>query len=170
MLRCPCYVPDGWGWPCVTGRAALIAAVAGASGAPDAVTFTVAVRRPLRVLAVEDDPSLRNFYGRFLADEGYDVRLASNGLEGLQELGWDPDLILLDLVMPVLDGYEFLRRLRASPETTHIPVLVLSGAIVKEQDRATLDAQAVLEKPFDFARLLTAVETFARGAPGAARN
>jgi DNA-binding response OmpR family regulator len=126
----------------------------------------VAVRRPLRVLAVEDDPSLRAFYGTFLADEGYDVRLASNGLEGLRELGWDPDLILLDLVMPLLDGYEFLRRLRASPETTHIPVLVLSGATVK--DRAALDAQAVLEKPFDFARLLRAVETFARGAPGAA--
>lgn len=139
-----------------------------AAGPSNASDVTVAARRPLRVLAIEDDPSLRNFYGTFLAEEGYEVRLASNGLEGLQELGWDPDLILLDLGMPVMDGYEFLRRLRASPDTTHIPVLVLSGATVKEKDRAALNAQAVLQKPFDFARLLTAVETFARGAPGAA--
>ena len=127
-------------------------------------------QRRLRVLAVEDDPSLLNFYGSFLEEEGYEVRLASNGLEGLQEVGWGPDLILLDLGMPIMDGYEFLRRLRASPDTTHIPVLVLSGATVKDKDRAALNAQAVLQKPFDFARLLSAVEAFARRAPGAAQS
>lgn len=115
--------------------------------------------RPLRVLAVEDDQELREFYGTILREEGHQVRLARNGLEGLHHLDWAPDLILLDLMMPVMDGYEFLRRLRASPKGAHIPVLVLSAAL--PPGRATLrGAQAVLRKPFDFDRLLRTIEMY----------
>lgn len=115
--------------------------------------------RPLRVLAVEDDNDLREFYGTLLREEGHQVRLARNGLEALHQLDWTPDLILLDLMMPVMDGYEFLRRLRASPKGASIPVLVLSAAL--PPGRATLrGAQAVLRKPFDFDRMLRTIEMY----------
>ncbi|MEX2229836.1 MAG: response regulator [Dehalococcoidia bacterium] len=115
--------------------------------------------RPLRVLAVEDDADLRDFYGTILREEGHQVRLARNGLEALHHLDWAPDLILLDMMMPVMDGYEFLRRLRASPKGAHVPVLVLSAAL--PPGRATLHgAQAVLRKPFDFDRLLRTIEMY----------
>lgn len=115
--------------------------------------------RPLRVLAIEDDAELRQFYGTILKEEGHEVRVAGNGLEGLRSLDWAPDLILLDLMMPVMDGYEFLRRLRASPRGAHIPVLVLSAAL--PPGRATLrGAQAVLRKPFDFDQLLRTITMY----------
>ena len=119
--------------------------------------------RPLRVLAVEDDNDLREFYGTILRDEGHQVRLARNGLEGMHHLDWAPDLILLDLMMPVMDGYEFLRSLRASVKGAHVPVLVLSAAL--PPGRATLrGAQAVLRKPFDFDRLLRTIEMYGNTA------
>jgi two-component system chemotaxis response regulator CheY len=115
--------------------------------------------RPLRVLAVEDDNELREFYGTILREEGHQVRLARNGLEALHHLDWAPDLILLDLMMPVMDGYEFLRRMRASPKGASVPVLVLSAAM--PPGRATLrGAQAVLRKPFDFDRMLRTIEMY----------
>lgn len=123
--------------------------------------------RPLRVLAVEDDPELLEFYGTILREEGHDVRLARHGADGLGYVEWQPDLILLDLMMPVMDGYDFLRRLRATPQGAHIPVLVLSAAM--PPGRATVrGAQAVLRKPFDFDRLLRTIEMYGRRpAPGA---
>ena len=115
--------------------------------------------RPLRVLAIEDDSELREFYGTILKEEGHQVRLARNGLEGLHHLDWAPDLILLDLMMPVMDGYEFLRRLRLSPQGARVPVLVLSAAM--PPGGSTLaGAQAVLRKPFDFDRLLRTIDMY----------
>lgn len=116
--------------------------------------------RPLRVLAVEDDADLREFYSAILQDEGHEVRLAGNGVEGLEQLDWAPDLILLDLMMPVMDGYDFLRRLRASPQGQHVPVLVLSAALPPGRT-AMRGAQAVLRKPFDFDRLIRSIEMYA---------
>ena len=122
----------------------------------------------LRVLAVEDDNELREFYGAILREEGHEVRLARNGLEAILHLDWEPDLILLDLMMPVMDGYEFLRRIRATPKGEHIPVLVLSAAL--PPGRATLrGAQAVLRKPFDFDRLLRTIEMYG-SKPAAGMN
>lgn len=138
-----------WHWTCV-GKA----------------TMRVIERaRPLRVLAIEDDADLRTFYGTILKDEGHEVRLADNGLDGMRNLDWEPDLILLDLMLPVMDGYEFLRRLRASPKGAHIPVLVLSASL--PPGRSTLQgAQAVLRKPFDFDRLLRTIEMYGNRAAG----
>ena len=116
-------------------------------------------------MAVEDDQELREFYGAILTEEGHEARLARNGAEALDQLDWAPDLVLLDLMMPVMDGYEFLRRLRASPKGAHIPVLVLSAAL--PPGRVTVrGAQAVLPKPFDFDRLMRTIELF--GARAAA--
>ncbi|MDP9266591.1 MAG: response regulator [Chloroflexota bacterium] len=117
---------------------------------------------PLRVLAIEDSPEVRGFYGALLAEEGYAVKLACNGEEGLSVLSWEPDVILLDLLLPVMDGYEFLRRLRASPDGQDVPVLVLSGSL--SPTRMTVrGAQAVLRKPFDFGYLMRSIQVLAMG-------
>lgn len=129
-------------------------------GPGDAAKVAVPLRepdRPLRVLAIEDDPDLRTFYGAVLQDEGYEVRLASNGLEGLRALDWSPDLILVDLLMPVMDGSEFLRRLRASP-AVDVPVVVLSAT--PPGDAADVGAQTVILKPFDLSELLRTIATY----------
>ncbi len=117
---------------------------------------------PLRVLAIEDSPDVRGFYGALLTEEGYAVKLACHGAEGLSVLDWEPDIILLDLLLPVMDGYEFLHRLRASPEGHDVPVLVLSGSL--SPARTTIrGAQAVLRKPFDFGYLMRSIQVLARG-------
>jgi len=113
----------------------------------------------LRVLAVEDDDDLRAFYRTLLEEEGYEVRVARDGAEALGLIDWAPDLILLDLMLPVMDGYQFLRRLRSSRQGAHIPVLVLSAAL--PPGRETLaGAQAVLRKPFEFDRLLRTIDMY----------
>ena len=109
------------------------------------------------MLAIEDDPDLRSFYSAVLQDQGYEVRVASNGLDGLRALDWSPDLILVDLLMPVMDGPEFLRRLRASP-VRDVPVMVLSATPPRDWD--DLGAQTVILKPFDVSELLRAIATY----------
>ena len=115
--------------------------------------------RPLRVLAVEDDEDLRAFYLTLLAEEGYEVRTARDGAEALAMVDWAPDLILLDLMLPVMDGYQFLRRLRASRQGAHVPVLVLSAALPPGRD-TLVGAQAVLRKPFEFDYLLRTIDMY----------
>jgi CheY-like chemotaxis protein len=81
-----------------------------------------------KVLVAEDDASVRLTIEIVLADEGFDVQLAADGARALEiARSWDPDVILLDQMMPKMDGKEVLRALRADVSTSEIPVLVLSG-------------------------------------------
>jgi CheY-like chemotaxis protein len=106
------------------------------------------------IMVVEDDGMTRGAMKMVLEWEGYRVRCAANGQQALDLLrgGEKPSLILLDLVMPVLDGREFRERQKASPEIADIPVLVISGA-----DGALLDAAGQVRKPFEPRELLDAV-------------
>ncbi|HEV8230339.1 MAG TPA: response regulator transcription factor [Candidatus Limnocylindria bacterium] len=104
-----------------------------------------------RVLVVEDAADLRDFYAILLREEGYEVACASDGSDGLRWLSWSPDVILLDLMMPVMDGYEFYARLRALPGE-HPPVIVVSA--VSPRRDALPEVAAMLPKPFDFPQLL----------------
>jgi DNA-binding response OmpR family regulator len=117
----------------------------------------------LRVLAIEDDPDLRRFYQAFLEEAGHQVLLAADGDEALNLLDPRPDIILLDLMLPGLDGYSFLERLRASPEHHRTPVIVLSAA-VSPRRRVVPGADVLLRKPFEFSTLLRMVEGFGRAA------
>jgi CheY-like chemotaxis protein len=116
------------------------------------------------VLIVEDDADLREMMAQLLVLEGFQVATASNGREALDYLrrvhnGETPNLILLDLMMPVMDGWEFRRKQQADPRLAKLPVIVLSAL---DQSRAAdVNANAFLKKPLDFDRLLQLVRNYA---------
>jgi CheY-like chemotaxis protein len=107
-----------------------------------------------RVLLIEDDESIRNTLKMALELEGYTVFEAENGEEGLALLPSKPDLILLDLMMPRMDGREFLERKKQLPEYAHIPSILLSAAM---RLQVPVDATLFLEKPIDLGRLIEEV-------------
>lgn len=114
--------------------------------------------KPL-VLVVDDEADLRGAYGEILQEEGCEVAMAANGAEALSVLASlkeAPCLILLDLMMPVLDGYGFLARLRANPTLPPIPVLVVSASEGPLPD----GAQGWLRKPFRLDALLAEVTRY----------
>src|SRR2546428_6502907 len=82
----------------------------------------------LRVLVVDDYPDAREMYSEYLEFSGFDVIQAVNGIEALQRaVDTAPDIILMDLSLPVMDGWEATRRLKADERTTSIPVVALTG-------------------------------------------
>ena len=112
------------------------------------------------VLIVEDDADLRDMMAQLLNLEGFNAATVANGREALEYLhqGDRPDVILLDLMMPVMDGWEFRRRQQADPTVSGVPVIVLSAL---DQSRAAdVRADAFLKKPLDFDRLLTLVRNY----------
>jgi CheY-like chemotaxis protein len=112
------------------------------------------------VLIVEDDADLRDMMAKLLELEGFDATAVSNGLEALTYLHRHPTpkLILLDLMMPVMDGWEFRRKQRQDPAIAAVPVVVLSAL---DRERATeLIADDFLKKPLDFDHLLTLVREY----------
>ena len=113
------------------------------------------------VLVVDDDPDILQTLALCLSTEGYGVLMASNGQEALEVLRQQkPACILLDLMMPVMDGWEFRRQQKADPELAPVPVIVLSAL---DQGRAApVDADAFLKKPLDFDRLLGLVRDHCR--------
>jgi CheY-like chemotaxis protein len=112
------------------------------------------------ILIVEDDADLREMMADLLALEGYRAATASNGREALEYLRQTgiPGLILLDLMMPVMDGWEFRREQRRDPELAPIPVIVLSA--LDPQRAADIGGNAFLKKPLDFDRLIDLVRQF----------
>ncbi|MEP7003353.1 MAG: response regulator transcription factor [Chloroflexota bacterium] len=118
-----------------------------------------------RILVVEDDPSIRALCADVLRDQGYRVETAVDGQDGLDHLGNHPDLIVLDLTMPVVDGREFLRQLHAGA-SSHAPVLVLTADFGVQTLRG---AKQVMQKPFEISALLDVVaRLLPEPAPGRA--
>lgn len=114
-----------------------------------------------RVLVVEDDPDLLEIIGELLKDEPrVEVRKEDNGFAaGLQIAGWHPDLILLDFLMPGINGFDVCRKIREHPETSDIPVIALTSLSTQENRRAVLDSgvSEFLGKPFHSETLLKKV-------------
>ena len=129
---------------------------------------------PTHVLLVEDDPSVRDVVLRYLQRDGHRVSVAGDGQQALDTIELDPpDLVVLDLMLPVLDGHEVLRRLRDRTDgLQHVPVVMLT-ALAEEEDRIaglTLGADDYLTKPFSPRELALRVEsvlrrTLPQGAP-----
>jgi CheY-like chemotaxis protein len=110
-----------------------------------------------RVLVVDDEMVIAEAVAAVLRDEGYDVATAANGQEGLaRAAAAKPDLVLVDMMMPVMDGEEMSRRLQEDPETRHIPIVVMS-AVHRSLRDLTFDHAAFLPKPFDLDTLLETI-------------
>ena len=117
----------------------------------------------MTILIVDDDAGIRDLLTLFLVHKGYAVDSARNGLEALHELQEHrpfPQLILLDLMMPVMDGVEFRQAQRQDPLLAPIPVVVMSAAENIQEQAPLLAADASLPKPIDFDALLTTIEHF----------
>jgi CheY-like chemotaxis protein len=115
------------------------------------------------VFIVEDDRDTREMIGRFLEFEGYAVESATNGRQALEQLdeGKRVCVILLDLMMPVMDGWEFRRRQVSDSSLRKIPVIVVSAA---GRDRlAQIEANEYLSKPVDLEDLLEHVQRYCPG-------
>jgi CheY-like chemotaxis protein len=118
------------------------------------------------ILVVEDDELLRFSLTQWLELEGHRVIEARDGREALRKLshGLRPDLIMLDLIMPEMSGWEFRRAQLAEPMLADIPVLLTSGAGAVAEQAAELGAAGHVEKPFRMGRVLEMVAPFARSA------
>ncbi|MBI4493888.1 MAG: response regulator [Chloroflexi bacterium] len=108
------------------------------------------------VLVVEDDPTLREVVGELLAEEGYAVQQAANGLEALDcLLEQRPAVIVLDLMMPVMDGWEFLRQARERGLLGSSRVVALTATRMTRDSERSLGVDALVPKPFDIPALLS---------------
>ena len=121
--------------------------------------MVTAVKTHKRVLLIDDNPLTRESISMILAAAGYCVALANNGADALLRLKdyRRPDLILLDLSMPVLDGHDFRQRQTQDAALASIPVIVFSGADGAEEEAAALGVAGYIHKPVDAGKLLDAI-------------
>lgn len=116
-----------------------------------------------RVLVVDDDPDIRELLFTALEDEGFEVVPAGNGQEALAIIKtFRPDVIVLDLMMPVMDGWQFAAELRNREED--IPIVLLSAARDLRTHAKALSAAEIIEKPFDLSELLPKIARVASAA------
>jgi CheY-like chemotaxis protein len=108
------------------------------------------------ILVIEDDAGIRETLSDFLRSEGFRVDLARDGAEGLERIAASqPDVILVDLLMPGMNGRQFLARLREDAATRSLPVVLMTGSRLAGESGVAADA--VLQKPFELDELLSTV-------------
>jgi CheY-like chemotaxis protein len=116
-----------------------------------------------RVLLVEDAPFLRYAFGRLLRLNGFEVLETTDGREALECVkDFQPDLVVTDLMMPVMDGVELIRRLRADPSTAELPILAITADASELTERRARQAGAAefLTKPIDLPALINRLRAF----------
>jgi len=119
-----------------------------------------------RILLVEDNEMNRDMLSRRLAKRGHEVLIAVDGQQGVDTAASEsPEIILLDMSLPVMDGWEAARRLKADPATRDIPIIALTAHAMSGDRERCLQAGAddYDTKPVDFKRLLGKIETFLNG-------
>jgi CheY-like chemotaxis protein len=127
------------------------------------INVQATVASPPRILLVEDDPALRGTLAELLEDVGYEVSCAEHGADALAKLeaAPAPSVILLDLAMPVMDGWSFRSEQRKDPRLASIPTVILSASLSADPRALEgLDADATLAKPFTVERLIETVQRF----------
>ena len=119
-----------------------------------AVVAEHSLKSQKRVLEVEDDPDIREMVSKLLLSEGYKVVSAEHGQDALEKMegGFRPDVILLDLMMPVLNGFDVLRVMHRTPRWSSIPVVIVSAN--QGHGLVDLGTAAIIRKPFDLNVLL----------------
>lgn len=118
-------------------------------------------RRVLKILLAEDDPTNQYVFRAILSSAGYQIEIVDNGLAAIEKMAtFRPDVILLDMMMPVMDGYEAATRLSADADNDGIPILALTAKAMKGDREKTLEAGCddYLSKPISRAALLERIE------------
>jgi DNA-binding response OmpR family regulator len=113
------------------------------------------------ILIIEDDPEAAHILELSLKREGYKVAIAMDGMQGLHAIqSQHPDLVLLDLMMPDIDGFEVCRRVRANPATAGLPIIVVSARTqdADKQMASQVGANGYLTKPYRRAELLAQIQ------------
>jgi len=123
-------------------------------------TAMTEVAKP-RILVVEDDPDLRRILKLQLESQNYEVHEAENGAEGFEAIQKEiPDCVILDLMMPVMDGFGFLKRVRSIMDTREVPIIILTAS-EDERNRVRgfqYQANSYMSKPYDLEELTAEVE------------
>lgn len=117
-----------------------------------------------KILLIEDDQDIRETLNDLLIDEGYDVVLAENGqvaLDTLRSMNEFPNLILLDLMMPVKNGFQFSEEKDADESLSKIPVIVMSADGHVRERQSLINAKAYIKKPLDIFELLDQISKIA---------
>src|SRR5688572_22258493 len=110
-----------------------------------------------RILVVDDDPIVRGTIRAFLQTEGYSVQTAGDGAEALEEIGREcPNVVLLDMRMPVMDGWEFVNELRA--RDIDLPIVVMTAARDARRWAHEIGAPAYVPKPVSFPSLIARID------------
>jgi len=120
----------------------------------------------LRILLVEDNEMNRDMLSRRLARRGYEVSIATDGAQGIEmALGLMPDLILMDMSLPVVDGWEAVRRLKADDRMGRTPIIALTAHAMSDDRGKAMDAgcDEYDTKPVEFSRLLRKMDSVLRG-------
>ncbi len=123
-----------------------------------------------KILLVEDNEMNRDMLGRRLQRRGYEVIIAVDGAPGVSMAQRDaPDVILMDMSLPVLDGWEATRRLKSAPETQAIPIIALTAHAMSGDREKALEAGCddYDTKPIEFTRLLAKIEALLNNGAGA---
>ena len=119
-----------------------------------------------KILLIDDDPDFVEAVRVIIASGGYDVRVAYDGAEGLEAVAEEkPDLIILDVMMPVMNGHEACAKLKANPETAKIPIILLTAVADRvttstytHRDMLESEAEDYMPKPVEPAELLSLVQ------------
>jgi CheY-like chemotaxis protein len=133
------------------------------------LTSAQSSRPDSRVLVVDDDPEVRTMLCEALCEEGYLAFQATDGADAVRHLASQihPDLILMDLRMPVMDGYQFLERRKVDQTLRRIPVIVVSATVDRDIDDPTVQT---VRKPFNLGELLRLVERELKGKSASQRS
>jgi DNA-binding response OmpR family regulator len=127
--------------------------------------------RPTKVLVIEDDDYSREVLALILEAEGYEMESAGEGGDGYRcATEMQPDVIVLDLGMPGIDGKEFISLLRADPALRDTPILVVTGNELEGQAALTLGADRCFIKPVNFEELVRSIGNVTRNAAPASEN
>jgi two-component system cell cycle response regulator DivK len=123
-------------------------------------TATAPAAAAPRILVIEDHSDTRELLSVFLSQKGFTVIEAHDGSEGVEKaLGTNPDLVIMDLALPEMDGVEAARRIHEIPELSQVPIFVVSAYLTREVETDVRAAGCVemFSKPFDFESLLEAI-------------
>jgi two-component system cell cycle response regulator DivK len=118
-----------------------------------------------RILVVDDDPTIRSVLEALLEDEGFEPVVATNGREALAAIELEPPaLVLMDLMMPVMNGVDAVKELKSDPTTSGIPIIAMSAGFILREAIDELMADSIISKPFDLDALIANIRANLRRA------